>query len=112
RLPPRSNPASSVFPKSRALSSISSARPSQLDCFDGEHPHTLLFLTQAAPNPLVARAELPTSSQAAIHGRPWHPPCSAATPVRKPQDRTPSPSSLSSRALSFENGGRNHPRRS
>jgi len=51
------------FPKSKTLSSISSTRPSQLDCFDGEHPHTLLYLTQAAPNPLVDRAELSTSSR-------------------------------------------------
>ena len=34
--------------------SISFARPSQLDCFDGEQPHTLLYLSQAAPIAIVA----------------------------------------------------------
>ena len=78
------------FPKSIALSSISSARPSQLDCFDGEHPHTLLYLTQAAPNPLVARA-----APLELAGRhPW-PPVAPSLFSSNPRSEAPRSNPLS-----------------
>ena len=53
------------FPKSRAPPSISWPGPSWSDSARGEHPQILLNLPQAAPFPLHATSELPTSS----HGR-------------------------------------------
>ena len=94
------------FPKSRALSSISSARPSQLDCFDGEHPRTLLYLPQPAPLLLPAASELPTTSSRSrsygCHGCRSRPPF----PMPEVAKVEPPPPPLSSHALGFENRGR------
>jgi hypothetical protein len=63
----------------------------RFNCFDVEHSHTISYLSPASPRTFLIRAELAGRP----HGRPWPPPFSAAAPVGKPQNRIPSPSSLS-----------------
>jgi len=85
------------FPKNRLFVDllISPTRPPWFNSSRGKHLHTLLDHPQPTAFPLCSTSELSTSSQAAIHGRPWPTTFHPLTHARSHQSGTPSPSSLS-----------------